>query len=825
MIHRLLRVAGPLLGVGVLILALKALHAELHAYHYRDIVQQLEALPVPRLLLAVGLAILSYGVLTGYDWIALRYVGSRLPYRTFGPAAFIATAVSNNVGFTWLSGGSVRLRFYTSQGLSTAQVTQVVGYITLSFWVGFLSVGGALFLFDPPPIPPELHLPQVGPRLMGGLLLGAVLLYAGLVLLWREPVRIRGWRLPMPTRHHLIWQVLVAGGDWLFAAATLYALLPGHEVSFHAVLGAFIVAQMSGLLSHVPGGIGVFETVVLLFLSDRIPKPVLLGTLVVYRAVYYLLPFALSVVLIGLYEVGQRRAQVQRLAGSAGRWASSLLPNVFALATFTTGVFLLVSSVTPALDGRWAWVDRVVPPPVRDVSHLSSGLVGAGLLLLARGIQRRLDGAYVLTVALLGVGAAVAVLRGGEFRTALVLAVLFVCFLPCHREFYRRFSLLHERFTVGWVLAILAVLVATSWLGFFVHRHEAFSSELLWRFVLHGEGPRFVRVSVGAAVVVGVFAVAHLLRALPSQPERPSLDDLATARDIVSHSPDAFAHRALLGDLTLLFNASRTGFVMSTHPGRGWVALGEPIAPESELAGLAWRWFEEVERHGAVPVFSAVRPEHLPLYLELGLSPQKVGEQARVALWDGAPEGSRQEWEGCGFEVIPGEGVGTWLAELERVAEDWCSRRGRGDVGALDARALALGPVALVRREGRVVAFASVWTGADREEVSVRLLRFSAEAPVGVMDWLVERLREWGRREGYRWLDLGLTPSADAEEASLSPTWSHLSTWRFVHGEHFEGLPSLRAFKQRFQPHWEPRYLVSPPGLSLPSVLEDVAAV
>src|SRR4029453_13670943 len=126
--------------------------------------------------------------------------------------------------------------------------------------------------------------------------------YAGLVLVRRKPVRIRGWELPMPTRHHLVWQVLVAGGDWLPAASTLYVLLPRHDVSYHVVLGAFLVAQISGLISHVPGGLGVFETVVLLFLSDSIPKPMILGTLVVYRAIYYLLPFAVSVVLIGAYE-------------------------------------------------------------------------------------------------------------------------------------------------------------------------------------------------------------------------------------------------------------------------------------------------------------------------------------------------------------------------------------------------------------------------------------------------------------------------------------------------------------------------------------------
>ncbi|MFL5351918.1 bifunctional lysylphosphatidylglycerol flippase/synthetase MprF [Archangium sp.] len=831
MSHRLLRIAGPIIGVVVLGLALKALHEQLRAYHYRDIVRQLGELPLPQVLLAVVLAILSYGVLTGYDWIALRYVGSPLAYRKIAPAAFIATAVSNNVGLTWLSGGSVRFRFYSSQGLSTAEVSKVVGYISLSFWVGFTTLGGALFLFDPPPIPPGLHLPGTSLRLIGVLFLAVAAVYMGFVLVRRQPVRVRGWELAMPTRHHLIWQVLVAGGDWLLAASTLYALLPRHDVSFHAVLGAFIVAQMSGLISHVPGGLGVFETVVLFFLSDRIPKPTILGTLLVYRAIYYLLPFAISVVMIGVHEFYQRRAHVQRLAATAGRWGSALLPPVFALATFTTGVLLLVSSFTPSLEDRLIEVNRFVPWPIMEASHFLGSLAGAGLLLLSRGIQRRLDGAYVLTVALLAAGIATTLLRGLEIETAIVLALLLACLLPCHREFYRKASLLHEHFTAGWILAILAALAATTWLGLFVHRHEELSSDMLWAFVLHGDAPRFLRASVGAAVVVVVFAGAHLLRPLPPRPERPSEADLATVRDIVSHSPRASAHLALLGDKSLLLNESRTGFVMYAHQGRGWVVVGDPIGPEEELPGLVWLFHEEVDRHDGLTVFYGVGPEHLPLYLDMGLSPQKLGEEARVALEGFSPDagGPGTVPDGCHFEVVPADGVGALLPELKRVSDDWLSRQGHREkgftMGYFDERYLSGCPVALVRREGRVVAFANLWTGAGHEELAADLVRFSAEAPVGVMDFLLEQLLLWGRREGYRWFNLGLTPSPEMEGGALAPTWSRLGSLLFRHGEHFEDLQALRAYKERFHPVWEPRYLASPGGMALPFVLADVAAL
>jgi phosphatidylglycerol lysyltransferase len=303
-------------------------------------------------------------------------------------------------------------------------------------------------------------------------------------------------------------------------------------------------------------------------------------------------------------------------------------------------------------------------------------------------------------------------------------------------------------------------------------------------------------------------------------------------RDIVSRSPRAAAHLALLGDKSLLLDEARTGFVMYAHLGRGWVVVGDPIGPEEALTGLAWQFREEVDRHDGLTVFYGVGPEHLPLYIDMGLSLQKIGEEARVALEGFSPDAGRPGTvpDGCRFEVVPVEGVAALLPELQRVSDDWLSRGGHREkgftMGFFDERYLSSSPVALVRREGRVVAFANLWTGAGREELAADLVRFSAEAPEGVLDFLFEQLLRWGRAEGYRWFGLGLTPSEEGMEGgALAPTWSRLGSLLFRHGEHFESLEALRAFKERFHPVWAPRYLASPGGLALPFVLADVAAL
>jgi phosphatidylglycerol lysyltransferase len=135
-------------------------------------------------------------------------------------------------------------------------------------------------------------------------------------------------------------------------------------------------------------------------------------------------------------------------------------------------------------------------------------------------------------------------------------------------------------------------------------------------------------------------------------------------------------------------------------------------------------------------------------------------------------------------------------------------------------------PIGVVRQpDGTILAFTNVWCGAEHEEISIDLMRYRAGGPKGVMDFLFTELILWGQAQGYRWLDLGMAPLAGLEEHPLAPAWNRVGSFLFEHAEHFYNFEGLRQYKDKFNPVWEPRYLMYPGGFVLPSILLDCAAL
>src|SRR5918911_64581 len=206
--RRLAQFLGPVLAVAVFVVALLALRHELRNYHYHDIARALLALPPQRVLAAVGLTALGYFVLTGYDTLALRYIPHPLPYRRIAFASFVGYSFSQNLGFSWLTGGSVRFRLYSSWGLSAIAVTNLVAFCGLTFWLGVLTIGGLAFLFQPQGITALTRLSVGQARLIGALLVAAVLGYVALSAFLRKRITIRDWQFRMPPLSLAVGQVV-----------------------------------------------------------------------------------------------------------------------------------------------------------------------------------------------------------------------------------------------------------------------------------------------------------------------------------------------------------------------------------------------------------------------------------------------------------------------------------------------------------------------------------------------------------------------------------------------------------------------------------------
>lgn len=827
-------------GAGLLLLpaALWILHHELRKYQYHELADAIRGLPRAGVLLAIGLTVVNYVVLASYDLLGLRFVRRPLPVHKAMLAAVAGFAISNSIGLFLVSAGLIRLGLYSNWGLSAAEVAGVVTFNSITFHLGLFTVGGLMLAGAP--LPESLPLPVPLLRLLGVLLLALVAAYFLMSLRHRRFVEIRRLRIPIPSLGLALGQLAISITDWVLSAAVIYVLLPADvAVPFATFFGIFVLAQLAGILSQVPGGLGVFETALVLLLRRLCPTDQLVGTLLVYRAIFYLLPLAAAALLLGAYELGRRRERVRRVSQAFAEWMPFVAPPLLTTLTFASGVLLLFSGATPALQERLRLVARVLPLAGIEAAHFLASLLGVGLLLVARGLAARLRGAYHLALLLVGLGIALSLLKGLDYEEALALAALLAALLPCRRYFHRHLALAEEPFTAGWVYAVGISLAATGWLSFFAYKHVTYHHALWWQASLAGDAPRSLRAMAGAAALGLGLGLFHLLRRPRPRPAPPGPADLEQAAALTRATGPCYGYLALLGDKSLLFSPRRDAFLMYGVSGRHWVAMGDPLGAPDAAAELAWSFRELCDRHRGFCVFYEASPGRIPLYLDLGLIPLKIGEEARVPLATFNLDGPEHkplrhavhhvEKGGATLEIVAVADVSPLLPACRQVSDAWLQARNtreRGfSLGSFRPDYLRRFPLAVVRHQGRLVAFASLWLTDTREELATSLVRYHPDAPHGTMDFLFARLMLWGQAQGCRTFNLGVVPLEGLEDRSVAPLWHRLGTMAYRHGEPAAGLDGLRQFRDKFGPAWEPRYLLYPAHLQLPQVLLSVASL
>jgi uncharacterized membrane protein YbhN (UPF0104 family) len=276
-----------LLGVALFGLALYWLHHVLAEYRWQDILAHVDAIPTWRFLAAVALACAGYSCLTLYDALGLRFAGARVPYPRLALISFMGYAIGHNVGLNTVSGGAIRYRAYSLLGLTVKQIATVIAFGTLTFVLGAAVLLGLSLLSHAGLSGSLLHVHPAVVTLAGCLLLGGVGSYLWLAFSRHKSLRYKRLVIPVPSGRVAVAQIAVACADLLCAAGVLYVLLPPQAaIGFIQFAGLYLIAISAGIISNVPGGVGVFESVLLLIFRS-VPPDHLLGALLAYRIVYY----------------------------------------------------------------------------------------------------------------------------------------------------------------------------------------------------------------------------------------------------------------------------------------------------------------------------------------------------------------------------------------------------------------------------------------------------------------------------------------------------------------------------------------------------------
>jgi uncharacterized membrane protein YbhN (UPF0104 family) len=309
MMQRIRQIVPIVMVLGLLGICLWSIAHELREYSWQQVWQSVVAIPRSKKLLALVMTALGYLTITGYDLLAFRYIRHALARAKIIFTSFLSYAIGNTVGFTLFSGTAIRYRFYGAWRVPPLQIAKVIGFTHLSFWVGMFAVGGVVFLVEPLTLPSLLKLPFNSVHPLGWTFLTMTLLYLLFSLWYQKPVYFQGEAFSLPSFGLSLGLIAVSALDWGLAAGVLYWLLPSHaSLSYPGFFGIFVLALTAGIVSTVPGGLGVFETVILLMRPPSLSAPDVLGALLAYRGIYYFLPLIVAVSLWIVHEFKRYRA-------------------------------------------------------------------------------------------------------------------------------------------------------------------------------------------------------------------------------------------------------------------------------------------------------------------------------------------------------------------------------------------------------------------------------------------------------------------------------------------------------------------------------------
>jgi uncharacterized membrane protein YbhN (UPF0104 family) len=627
-LKRYLRHVPALLGVALLIGAIYVVQREFRHLKMSEIRVALAAIPFSALATAFGWTVLSYGVLTFYDRLGTIYAGHKVRYRRVAFASFCAYALSHNLGFAAVSGAAVRYRLYSHWGLTPVQIAKVVGFCSLTFGLGGLVLGGAILFFEPRALPFfGARLPMWAFWAIGVAMWGIVAAYVTISRV-AGSITFRGHTFNLPSWRMAVVQVALASVDVAITSAIFYALLPEKPgLTFVRFLACYLASYSAGLLANLPGGIGVFDTAMLLGLEPYLSPPQILGAILLFRLCYYVIPLFLAGSLFAGNEILLRGGALIRTRKAPGRLTRGALSLTrmsepdFAVAAVVgivslCGALLLTLGV---LDNRpdFSWIDPDFADLAANAGQFVPSLIGAALMVLAVGLSQRVTLAWGATIALLLIAAGYIAAQGDELWITAVLVLAAILVAPFREAFYRHARLLTGPMEPGVMVPLIALTVCVFALAASEPRVRLMEENSWWEIILSRHVPNSLRLVMALSVGLALLAIVRLLR--PGHVTwLPWAGEGRLRYASMGVLPPVSADGIVLGE------AGRAG-IPFRRLGRVMLGLGDPVGAPSDSVSAIWRLRDLAAQEGLDPAVWRAGPDMLKVYGGLGLTALPLG--------------------------------------------------------------------------------------------------------------------------------------------------------------------------------------------------------
>lgn len=845
-LERLRAWVGPVFVLVMLVAALWLLQRELKHHTLQDFIDSIRKIPIGYLIVAVLLTVLNYAILVCYDWLGIWYIRHPMKFGRVALASFLGYAVGNNFGLLF-GGSTIRYRLYSSWGLSTSDIVRLLFILAITFWIGLFALSGIVFLVNPMPIPEALSNLKLGPinitlpfettRPVGWVLTFAASMYLLFCLLRRKPLKFKNVDCSPPPVGLALMQYLVASIDLIVAAGVLYALLCSviPDLEFFHFVTIFLLAQVAVFVTQVPGGIGVLELSIIALLGED--EAVVFGALLAYRMIFYLTPMLIGLLLLVAHEVTANRTKLKPAFETLSRWTPDIAPRLLTFNAFASGVVLTLAAATPSTNQRISQLNNAIPMWGVDLAYILSAVTGVGLMVVARGVLHRVVSSFWVTLALYGAGLIFALSGSLSIEVSVFLMLMTVAHAPCRHYFFREDVTFPDRISITWLTFIFVVIGVGFWLMWFAYKEISdYGFGLIWQSDIENHAARSLRALLLSLVSVSVYYLVRWLFIYLRHPKLVSKKDLQAATEIVRSAKNTYGHTSLLGDKRILMNAEKTAMISYGIRGPSWVAASDPVGPREDALQIAWDFFELCKSGDNWPVFFTADKEWLDVYSEMGLEVTKIAQEARVDLRTFDVQSAhrkefgetleRFEQENIAFRVIQPPDVNDQLPLIRRISDIWLKDKNLDELGFsipyFSEDRVKDFPVGIAERNGEAIGFATIWPSVEQREVAVGLLRYLPDLPAGIIEYLFINAMNWGKAQGFKTFNLGVAPLMDDQAQQESPFRTELASIPFQHSRHVYTRSGLRNFKERFDPTWHPKYLASPGGYAIKTILENI---
>ncbi|GGA94058.1 bifunctional lysylphosphatidylglycerol flippase/synthetase MprF [Staphylococcus muscae] len=728
---------------------------------------------------------------------------------------YIINTFNNIIGFGGFIGASVRLWFYQQYTNKKKKLVQFVTYMLTSMLTGlsFLSLLVVTHVLD------VSFLNQTSMWVTVFLYVIAGLLPVFIIVSWVWPIdKTARWLGASFT--------LISSVEWLMATIVFYYALHlvGASVSFSVVLGVFIVAAISGLLSFIPGGFGAFDLLILLgFKYFGLPEEKIVLALLLYRIAYYFFPLFIALILtvfefstaakkyINESKYIQPAKEVTAFLMSFQKDAASYIPSVaLSFLVFIMSFVTLINNFGIVFDATTSKHHLLYI--TLYILNVSATVM---LFLNIRGIIMRSKRAILFAIV-----AALIIITSNTYvyglSITLVLAILLVAALVFA---YRKSRILKRPVTLKSLLR----------LGLMTFIVLYFNQFLVSSFIsaLGVEIPKIdlflLRSSFWLSFLGMVVLIAGIIKYFEWHHLRPNaFNDMTVAQEILkTHGGHLLSHLVYSGDKNVFVNQEKNAFLMYRHTRESFIVLGDPVGDADGFHSLLTTFYNHATYLGADVMFYQVSEEHLPLYHDFGNQFFKLGEEALIDVQNFSVAGKKRrgfratlnkfETQGYTFEILDVPLDEETYQRLRKISDKWLGQQSEFyfSVGHFNRAYVNSAPVAVLRNgEGQIDAFATLMPVDEKTTVSVDLIRWDREIDLPFMDGLYLHMILWAQTAGYAWFNMGMATLSNVGQVPYGHAKEKV-VGRFY--EHFNGLYSfqgLRQYKSKFGPEWESRYLI-----------------